>query len=173
MPASNRYVPKHRATKNRVLTDPKRLAALGATVPAALGATVAYGAPAQAATEENVDQAVDVARDQNGDPYEYGADGPDSFDCSGLVQFSYEKAGINMPRTSDDQAARADRIPKSEMQPGDLMFFDDGGGVYHVGIYTGRTHSGEFRILHSGNEGQRVRAEAVWTNDWFAGTVRR
>ncbi len=172
MPATTRYVPKHRAIKNRVIHDWKRLAALGATVPAAFGAAASVAAPAQAASQQEVKDAVHVARNQNGDEYEYGGDGPNEFDCSGFTQYSFQKAGIRMPRTSDQQANRVDRISKSNMQRGDLMFFTDGGDVYHVGIYTGRTESGARRILHSGSEGQRVRAEKVWTNEWFAGTVR-
>jgi cell wall-associated NlpC family hydrolase len=106
MPATTRYVPKHRAIKERTTQHWKRLAALGATVPTALGTAVAVSAPAGAAgdREAKVQEALAIARDQKGDPYEYGADGPDSFDCSGLMHFAYENAGIAMPRTSSEQA---------------------------------------------------------------------
>jgi cell wall-associated NlpC family hydrolase len=68
----------------------------------------------------------------------WGAEGPNQFDCSGLVMFSYGKAGYTTPRVSEDQFAAARLIPASRAVPGDLVFYHDSeGDVYHVGIYTG------------------------------------
>jgi len=73
---------------------------------------------------------------QKGRPYSWGATGPSSFDCSGLVVYSYKLAGMTPPRTSEDQARAARLIPASRAVPGDLVFtFDSEGDVYHVGIY--------------------------------------
>jgi len=73
-----------------------------------------------------------------GQPYVWGAEGPKKFDCSGLVQYSYGKAGVTTPRVAQDQFHYAHLIPASRAVPGDLVFYHDSeGAVYHVGIYTG------------------------------------
>jgi cell wall-associated NlpC family hydrolase len=77
-----------------------------------------------------------------GQRYVWGAEGPKTFDCSGLVQYSYHKFGFATPRTSEDQFSAARVIPASRALPGDLVFYrDTEGDVYHVGIYVspGRT----------------------------------
>ncbi|GGO77595.1 bifunctional WXG100 family type VII secretion target/C40 family peptidase [Nonomuraea cavernae] len=79
---------------------------------------------------------LDYAFEQLGDPYVWGAEGPDSFDCSGLTQKAYEAAGIEIPRVANDQWGAGPRIPDGNVQAGDLIFFDnDGNGTAdHVGI---------------------------------------
>jgi cell wall-associated NlpC family hydrolase len=73
---------------------------------------------------------------QIGKPYVWGAEGPKSFDCSGLVMWSYHKAGVTTPRIAADQFAAARLIPASRAVRGDLVFYHDSiGHVYHVGIY--------------------------------------
>ena len=89
---------------------------------------------ADAASQQRVSRAANVALQQIGDPYRYGAAGPGAFDCSGLMYYSYRKAGISIPRTSSAQARRAHRIPKRQLRRGDLMFFTNGGGVYHAAM---------------------------------------
>ncbi|WP_416953828.1 C40 family peptidase [Nocardioides sp. T5] len=76
-----------------------------------------------------------IAMAQRGDAYAYGAAGPSSFDCSGLIRYAYSRAGIAVPRTSSAQAGAARRIAKKDMRPGDLMFFYGSGGVYHAAIF--------------------------------------
>jgi hypothetical protein len=76
-----------------------------------------------------------------GDSYVYGAAGPTTFDCSGLVQYTLQKLGVNnVPRTSEAQWGWVNRINKSELQPGDLVFAQfpgDNASPGHVGVYTG------------------------------------
>lgn len=118
-------------------------------------------------------RALDIARAQKGDPYRYGATGPNAFDCSGLIRFSFARAGFSgIPRTSSAQAAWARRIPKRAMRPGDLVFFTDGGGVYHAGIFA-KWDRGRRVIVHAPSTGSRVHAAKIWTGSWFAGTLRR
>jgi cell wall-associated NlpC family hydrolase len=112
-----------------------------------------------------------IALRQLGHPYRYGAAGPKAFDCSGLVYWSYRHAGFSVPRTSSAQAAHSRHIPKSHLRTGDFMFFNDGGGVYHVGIFL-RWHKGHAIMLHSPKPGQRVQRAVPWTSSWFAGTLR-
>lgn len=116
-------------------------------------------------------RAVRIARNQIGDPYNYGSAGPGAFDCSGLTYFAYGRAGISLPRTSGSQASRLRRISKSRMKRGDLMFFYGGGGVYHVGIFL-RRKDGRRMILHSSQSGRPVQRDPVWTSSWYAGTLR-
>ena len=113
-----------------------------------------------------------VAINQVGDPYRYGADGPRSFDCSGLTMYSFRHAGLYLPRSSDDQARYARHLLRKNMRRGDLMFFTSGGHVYHVGIFLGRARDGRPVLLHAPRTGERVHRERVWTNQWFPGTLR-
>ena len=113
-----------------------------------------------------------IAMRQRGDAYAYGAAGPHRFDCSGLVYFSYRRAGFAVPRTSGAQAAHTRRIAKSAMRPGDLMFFYGSGGVYHASVFLGWRH-GRAQMVHAPGSGQRVRIASAWTSQWFGGTLRR
>lgn len=83
-------------------------------------------------------KAASLAREQLGKPYQWGATGPDRFDCSGLVWHVYGQLGVDMPRVSSDQARTGSEVNRSELQPGDLVFFaTEGSAVNHVGIYVG------------------------------------
>ena len=116
-----------------------------------------------------VERALEIMRNQTGDPYSYGSAGPDRFDCSGLVYYATHRAGFsNVPRTSSAQASFMRRISKSNIRKGDFVFFTDGGGVYHVGVYVG-----DHKILHAPYSGTRVRVDRIWDSSWFAGTLRR
>jgi cell wall-associated NlpC family hydrolase len=127
---------------------------------------------ASAVTVSAVSRATNIALGQVGDPYRYGAAGPSAFDCSGLIYYSFRKAGIrNIPRTSGAQAARARHIKKSSLRRGDLMFFTSGGRVYHAAIFLGWDH-GRAIMLHSPRPGERVKRQAAWTSSWFAATLR-
>jgi peptidoglycan DL-endopeptidase CwlO len=81
------------------------------------------------------------AEDQLGKPYQWGGIGPDSFDCSGLVMEAYRAAGIDIPRTSQEQWQWGPRIPASQAEPGDLVFFVGSDGTEeapgHVGLVIG------------------------------------
>ncbi|GAA0446108.1 bifunctional lysozyme/C40 family peptidase [Virgibacillus salarius] len=92
--------------------------------------------------DEMVQIVMDEALKYEGFPYVFGGANPNtSFDCSGLTQWSYRKAGINLPRTAQQQYDATESIPLSEAKPGDLVFFHStynaGTYVTHVGIYTG------------------------------------
>lgn len=116
------------------------------------------------AEEEKGEQIVDEAASHDGKPYSYGADGPDSFDCSGLTQYVHKQVGIELPRTSQEQRDSLDTVDPADKQPGDLIFFDDGGEVYHVGIY-----AGDNSIWHAPEEGSDVHRKELWTDDYTVG----
>ncbi len=85
--------------------------------------------------------AIAYAEQQLGKPYQWGGTGPDSFDCSGLVMMAYRSAGIDLPRTSQQQFARGPRISPNQVRPGDLVFFAGSDGTVespgHVGLVIG------------------------------------
>jgi len=79
--------------------------------------------------------AVDTAMAQRGKPYVWAAEGPGSFDCSGLMLYAYAAAGISLPHSSAMQSQMGTPVSRSELQPGDLVFFYS--PVSHVGMYIG------------------------------------
>jgi cell wall-associated NlpC family hydrolase len=83
----------------------------------------------------NTARAIAVATAQVAKPYQWGAAGPGSFDCSGLMQWSWAQAGVQLPRVAADQQAWAIPVPISQILPGDLVFF--GAPAEHVGMYLG------------------------------------
>jgi cell wall-associated NlpC family hydrolase len=97
-----------------------------------------------------------------GKPYRYGGSTPAGFDCSGLVLFSYQQAGIRMPRSTDEQRRASRPVRAENLQPGDLLFFDqEGKKNSHVGIYVGR---GEF--VHAPSSGKQVRSDRMDAPYW-------
>jgi cell wall-associated NlpC family hydrolase len=83
-------------------------------------------------------------------PYAYGADGPNSFDCSGLMYWAFKKVGITLPRSSSAQALVGKPVAKSDLKPGDLVFFYT--PVSHVGFYAGNG-----KVLNAVQTGDVVR----------------
>ncbi|WP_026927665.1 NlpC/P60 family protein [Granulicoccus phenolivorans] len=98
------------------------------------------------------DQILAYARSKIGSRYVWGASGPSTFDCSGLVQAAYRSAGINLQRTSDQQAAGGKRISKSQARPGDLVYWPG-----HIAIYAGNG-----QIIDAGNSRTGVSQRAPW-----------
>lgn len=80
---------------------------------------------------------VGIAQGLTGIPYHYGGGTTSGFDCSGFTTYVFNQAGKSLPRTASGQYAGTTRISRSQAQPGDLVFFRQGGGVDHVGIYLG------------------------------------
>jgi len=101
----------------------------------------AGGVPAVQAPTQAVATAISYAEQQLGKPYLWGGTGPDAFDCSGLVMMAYRAAGIGIARTSQAQWATETRVPASQVQPGDLVFFAGADGTVtdpgHVGLVIG------------------------------------
>jgi len=93
--------------------------------------------------------ALQAALSKLGSPYEYGAAGPGSFDCSGLVQWAYKQAGVTVPRTSQAQAGVGTPVAQQDLQPGDIVAFYGGG---HDGIYAGNGN-----VVHAPDYGQPIK----------------
>jgi cell wall-associated NlpC family hydrolase len=103
-----------------------------------------------------------------GTRYRYGGESPaEGFDCSGFVQFVYGRYGVELPRTSSQQAGAGRAAPReiAALEPGDLMFFaSEGHGVDHVAIY-----AGDGRIIHASSGAGSVRYDGLDTDrgEWF------
>ena len=81
---------------------------------------------------------VNLAKSQVGKGYVWGGNGPDNFDCSGLVQYVYNQVGgVSLPRVTTDQVKVGVTVPMDQLQPGDLLYWGSADAPYHVGIYVG------------------------------------
>ena len=107
-------------------------------------------------------KAVAFAYAQIGKPYVWGATGPSSYDCSGLVQAAWAAAGVSVPRTTYDQWASLPHIPMSDLQPGDLILYN---GESHVSIYVGDGY-----IVDAPHTGAVVEKVSESTS-WYAGSA--
>ena len=113
------------------------------------------GAYANTGSTDAAATAVQDALSQIGVPYTWGGESPGKdFDCSGLVQWAYGKAGISLPRVAADQATAGVAVTAADAQAGDLVFF--GSPVHHVGIYLG-----EGKMIDAPHTGADVRIEPV------------
>ncbi|WFR84411.1 C40 family peptidase [Arthrobacter sp. Y-9] len=106
--------------------------------------------------------AINFAMSKVGGPYVWGGNGPVGYDCSGLSSAAFAAAGVYMPRTATDQYFSAPRyIPMGQWQPGDLIFWGDGGSFYHVGIYIGGG-----QVVNALNPGSGITVSRI---DWMIG----
>jgi peptidoglycan DL-endopeptidase CwlO len=109
--------------------------------------------------------AVASARAQIGKPYVWGATGPGSFDCSGLTSYVWRQAGVSLPRTSRDQYAAGVKVSRSQLRPGDLVYF--GSPIYHVAIYIGGG-----QMITAPQPGEVVKYQALSTFSDYTGATR-
>ncbi|MER6802538.1 MULTISPECIES: C40 family peptidase [Streptomyces] len=110
------------------------------------------------------DRAVRYAVEQLGKPYEWGAEGPDAYDCSGLTSEAWGAAGTPIPRTSQEQWARLERIPLRELRPGDLVvYFPE---ATHVALYLG-----DGMVVQAPRPGARIKVSPLAANP-VLGAVR-
>jgi uncharacterized protein with LGFP repeats len=121
--------------------------------------------PARAATFAQA--VLDEAARQQGKPYQYGATGPDSFDCSGFTGYVYRQLGVYLPRTASDQYAALPKVAQADKQPSDLVFtYDSSGTIYHVGIYAGNN-----QMWAAPKTGDYVRLQTIWTSSYKVARV--
>lgn len=93
--------------------------------------------PAPVANSNVASTVLAAAYSQQGKPYVYGAAGPNAYDCSGLVMWAFAHAGISLPHSAAAQYGYGSHVSRSQLQPGDIVFFNEGGGIGHDGIYVG------------------------------------
>jgi cell wall-associated NlpC family hydrolase len=129
------------------------------------GSSDSSGGGGDAPTSSKGAAAVFYAMKAIGKPYRWAAAGPNAFDCSGLTMWAYRKAGVSLPHSSGSQIGQGPRISKSNLEPGDLVFF--GSPIHHVGMYVG---GGDF--IHSPSSGSTVRIQSLSSRHDFAGACR-
>ena len=125
----------------------------GASAPVAAPAVAAPAVAAPAASGSAA-AAVRTALAQVGKPYAWGAAGPNAFDCSGLMQYSWGAAGRALPHSSNAQSGMGTPVSRDALQPGDLVFFFS--PVSHVAMYVGNG-----MIVHASTEGQPVKVVSL------------
>jgi peptidoglycan DL-endopeptidase CwlO len=109
-------------------------------------------------------QALQEALTRRGDPYVWGAAGPDQFDCSGLVVWAFAQEGIALPHYTGDQWNSGVHVARADLEPGDLVFFFP--DISHVGIYVGNG-----LMVDAPDFGAVVRVEPIYWSD-YVGAVR-
>ena len=138
------------AERRSALSEASKLAA----------ARITFAGPVRASAAK----AVQTAAAQIGDPYQWGASGPDRFDCSGLTMYAWASAGVSLPHSSRAQYASLPHVPLSEIAPGDLLF--SGSPNHHVGIYKGGGV-----MINAPHSGESVREDSIYSRH-FVGAAR-
>jgi cell wall-associated NlpC family hydrolase len=135
---------------------------------------LALGGCSSAPKQAGADVGASAARhalEMQGKPYRTGGNSPRGFDCSGLVQYSYARANMRLPRSTEGQWASSRAIAWKEIRPGDLLFFnEEGKRNSHVAIYVGNS-----RFVHAPSSGKRVSTASLADRYWsqsFAGARR-
>lgn len=165
----------HKATVRRKLDDARRL--LDRLTTAERARYEGTGGPADPRADRSRSRAatavapnaraaaaISYARGAIGKPYVWGATGPDGFDCSGLTQAAWRAAGVALPRTTYTQINAGRRVSRSQLAPGDLVFFYS--GISHVGLYVGGG-----QMIHAPRPGAGVRLAPIDQMP-FAGATR-
>ncbi|WP_270942519.1 XkdQ/YqbQ family protein [Romboutsia lituseburensis] len=119
-------------------------------------------------SNDKASKVVNLAKSKIGRPYVWGATGPNTFDCSGLTSWCYKQIGITIPRTSTEQGAAGKYVSKSDLRPGDLVFFNK--PISHVGMYIG-----DGNMVHAPKPGDAVKIVSININHYKSiyNTARR
>jgi cell wall-associated NlpC family hydrolase len=128
--------------------DLQRLNNLGTSTLIRIGQTLVLHDDTAAVRAGKTATAIAYAKAQVGKPYKFATEGPDSFDCSGLVMMAWSAAGVRLPRVTYDQIKVGERVTRDRLVPGDLVFTNNGG---HVELYIG-----DNRVVNAGHTGVSV-----------------
>ena len=144
----------------------KKIKTSNGTIGWVSGSYLANGVVEQTSTPSTnkVQAVIDLAHKQLGKPYVWGAEGPNSFDCSGLIYYVYKNAAsITLPRTSSDQYSAGVAISRSNLKAGDLIFSstDGTGNITHVAIYVG-----DGQMIHAPRNGKNVEKVSINNSYW-------
>ena len=145
------------------LTVPQQQTVASNSIGAGGTTTATYTGP----TSTQAEQAVAFAYAQLGKPYQWGATGPGSFDCSGLAQAAWAAAGVSIPRDTYEQWAALPHIATSALQPGDLLYYD---GIGHVAIYVGDGYI--IDAPQTGLDVEKIPVATAWYASTFVGAAR-
>lgn len=143
--------------------NPSRAKASRTTISRSAGPS----APARrtAAVSETRENLINYAKRHLGTPYRYGGKDPSGFDCSGFTQFVYRTQGLQLPANSRGQAEYGSKLNPYRAQPGDLIIFEDGGKVRHVGLIVD-AGPGSIQMIHASSS-QGVVIEDVMRSPYW------
>jgi cell wall-associated NlpC family hydrolase len=114
-------------------------------------------------------RAVAFALAQLGKPYVWATEGPNTYDCSGLVLAAYQSVGIHMPRVANDQYLAGTPVPVSQLLPGDLLFFSTDRSnerlIHHVAMYIGNG-----KVVEAPMPGEFVQISSIWWSEFYGAT---
>jgi peptidoglycan hydrolase CwlO-like protein len=122
--------------------------------------------PSRGSASLSSDAVVAYASNFLGTPYVWGANGPESFDCSGFVRYVYSHFGVSLSRTTYTQIDEGSHVSRDDLQPGDLVFFGSGSNPHHVGMYVGNNS-----YIHAPRTGDVVKVSPLTRSDYL--TARR
>jgi peptidoglycan DL-endopeptidase CwlO len=145
------------------LTAPQQQTVVNNSIGAAGTTTATYTGP----TTTEAERAVAFAYAQLGKPYQWGATGPGSYDCSGLVQAAWSVAGVTIPRDTYGQWGALPHIAASALQPGDLLYYD---GIGHVAMYVGDGYI--IDAPQTGLDVEKIPMSTGWYASTFVGAAR-
>jgi cell wall-associated NlpC family hydrolase len=169
--AIRRLLPKGAGVEPLVSLVSSSAAGTGSAAAPTADAAGTGSAMAPAAPTAALDTMLKAAMSRRGLPYVWGAAGPESFDCSGLVQWSFAQAGVVMPRVAADQARSGPAVPVSQLAPGDLLFYHTDptapGYISHVAIYLGNGW-----MIQAPEPGRDVEVVPAAFGSEFAGAIR-
>lgn len=154
----------------RMITQPRRIIRSFSLAITMLAMAACGSNPPGKATAPSLsagDRAAIIALEQVGEPYRYGGNAPGGFDCSGLVQYSYSRAGYSAPRTTGQLWSAVKTVEHHQLRAGDLLFFSIEGKMSHVGLYLG-----ERRFVHAPQSGRSVSIESMDTPFYEAAFIR-
>jgi len=113
------------------------------------------------------EKVLEYAKTFVGVPYKYGGSSPSGFDCSGFTMYVYKHFGVDLPHSASAQANYGTYVEKSELKPGDLVFFKKPGkSIHHVGIYAGNGY-----YIHAPQTGKTISVVPMTRSDYY--TARR
>ncbi len=139
--------------------------------PSGVGLAAGDGVATEFMSASQLTTALRAAESRRGLPYVWGASGPTSFDCSGLVQWAFAQAGVSMPRVAADQARTGPAVPVGDLEPGDLLFYHTDptapGYISHVAIYLGNGW-----MIQAPEPGLDVEVVPASFGAQFAGAIR-
>lgn len=149
------------ADRARAAEDRARAARDKANRPRTPSPVPDFPSPPPPPSRGNVSAVIEFARSQIGEMYLWGAAGPDAWDCSGLTMMAWAQSGVSLSHYTGWQWAETQRVPLSDLQPGDLVFYGDSGATsHHMGLYTGNG-----MMIEAPRAGVPVREASIWRSD--------